>query len=120
MKKHDTYMVVSGRRGFPQKMTDHDHADELGFGVAARTLHVCNYLNDADAKAAAECVAARLADLTDRKWKVIAVRVGPAEIAVADDAFHLLQDAAEKFAAAGLQGKADEVYRLIERLAGER
>jgi hypothetical protein len=37
--------------------------------------------------------------------------------AVADDAFHLLQDAAEKFAAGGLQGKADEVYRLIERLA---
>jgi len=39
------------------------------------------------------------------------------EARLEDDAFHLLQDAAEKFAAAGLQGKADEVYRLAERLA---
>jgi hypothetical protein len=51
--------------------------------------------------------------------KALRPPLGP-ETAAADDAFHLLQDAAEKFAAAGLQGKADEVYRLIERLAGER
>jgi NAD(P)-dependent dehydrogenase (short-subunit alcohol dehydrogenase family) len=117
MKRHDTYMVVSGRRGFAKMITDHDQADQLGFGVGARVFYVCNYADDSAAKAAADGLAEKLAGLTDRSWKVKAVRVGPVESSVADDAFHLLQDAAEKFAAAGLPEKASEVYRLVERLA---